>query len=231
MDSRICCPKCGRSTPMEAAAFCPFCGAELAAPPVEADVKEALQAAGSQDDPVKKHELLVRALEKHPDSLAIEEELLHLGRLYERNHRKLDYSVIKCYLLHIYRAPEELTADKRADMRRELFHDPQLERCLSLAPDADAFMTRYLSRLSGEYIRVFLRGDSRVMRVFWGFKLESRAAKLLAAPVAGMLGRIREDTEITDKERDMLYSAFRAAYDKDVGGDTRYLDEALRGEG
>ena len=162
MQQNTACPACGRETPVTSAAFCPYCGAPLdQSAPMDGAAQAALDKALKESDPVKKHRLLLQAREQHPDCLPIEEELLHLGRLYERSASTLDYSVIKCYLLQLYLAPEELSGDKRDAMRRELFCDPQLLACQRLAPDAEAFTRQYLERLSTEFIRIFLRGSNR----------------------------------------------------------------------
>ena len=42
------------------------------------------------------------------------------------------------------------TADQRDAMREELIAHPQLIRCMELAPDADAYMRRYLEKLGVE---------------------------------------------------------------------------------
>ncbi len=227
MPSPAVCPACGKPMPVAEAAFCPFCGSTVKQTPVNADVEAELAKARAQSAPVKKHAILTAALEKYPDSLPLEEELLFLGRLHERKSAGLDFSVIKSYLLHIYRAPQELSEEKQGEMRNELFHDPRLERCLSLAPNADAFMRGYLSRLADEYVNIFLMGDNRLMRTFMGFRMEFRAGKLLAPTIAEMLGRISGDSGLTDTEREMLYDALQKAYLKVSGGDASYLSAAL----
>lgn len=228
MQQNTACPACGRETPVTSAAFCPYCGAPLdQSAPMDGAAQAALDKALKESDPVKKHRLLLQAREQHPDCLPIEEELLHLGRLYERSASTLDYSVIKCYLLQLYLAPEELSGDKRDAMRRELFCDPQLLACQRLAPDAEAFTRQYLERLSTEFIRIFLRGSNRYMQSMLGFRMESRAPKLLAQPAADMLARMRRDTELTADQRDMLYAAFYAAFARAMSGETKWLTEAL----
>ena len=120
------------------------------------------------DRSVKKHKLLLEAQEQYPDCLEVAQELLFLGRLYERSPRKLDFSVIKCHLLHFYLTPDDFSAAQQQQMRTELFEHPDLRRCQELAPDADAFTRKYLERLSRDFINVFLRGSNRYMHSFFG---------------------------------------------------------------
>ena len=103
--SEITCPHCGNPVNAESGIkFCPFCGKALSAAPAQAVTdgeRVVLAKAEGMDDPVKKHALLAEAMAKYPQSLPIAEELLILGRLYERGRGTLDFSVIKCYLLYI----------------------------------------------------------------------------------------------------------------------------------
>lgn len=229
MDTPVLCSKCHNEAP-SGAAFCPFCGTAVELCAADLEARAELKRIDDEKDPVKKHKLIEAALAARPDSLELLTEKLHLGRLYERGRRGVDFSVIKCYLLHIYRAPEELAPDARDEMRRELFGDPLLKRCRELASDAGAFTQKYLARLASEYVQIFLCGDSRVMRSIMGFRLDTNPAKRLAPPVAGMIARVGADKALTSDERDMLISALRAAYAREGDGGTRLLDEALQKE-
>lgn len=224
------CPHCGHTLNLDGGvAFCPYCGGALskAAPaaPSEA-VRAVLQKAELLEDPVKKHALLAQALADHPDSLAVAEELLFLGRLYERNPRTLDFSVIKCNLLNLYLEPDEYSPEQTEAMRAELFTHPDLERCLRLAPDREAFLGHYLTRLSGQFIDLFLRGSSRYMRRFFGFGLDSRAPKLLSYPAARMLAAMGQDEALAPQQRAQLQNAFYRAFTTQVG-DTQWLTQAM----
>ena len=229
--SEIHCPKCGRAVAAETgAAFCPFCGGPIShteAKPDSSEVQALLARAADTDDPVKKHKLLIQAQEAAPDSLAVAEELLFLGRLYQRDSHTLDFSVIKCYLLNPYLEPDSVSSDKRGAMRRELFGGPELERCLALSDDPAAFMIRYLTRLSTQYIDLFLHGSSRYMRRFFGFSLDSRAPKLLAIPAARMLAAMRDDAALTAEQRSTLMHAFFAAFSDRLNGDTQWLKQEM----
>ena len=225
------CPQCGRTLTVDAAAaFCPFCGGALTgdAPAQEsAAVREALQAAERELDPQRKHALLTRAQAEHPESLAIAEELLHLGRLQERSARAVDFTVIKSYLLNLYLEPQSLTPEQYAAMHRELFDHPDLQRCLALSADRAAFLNRYLTRLSTQFVELFLRGSSHYMRRFFGFAMESRAPKLLASPAARMLAAMRDDPDLTAEQRSLLMHAFYTAFSTQMSGETQWLMEAM----
>ena len=149
------CPRCHKEVPAADAVFCPFCGAPVSHKPhtVPDEVKKALAKADKTEDPQKKFAILTEAEKQYPDSLEIAEELLFLGRLHERSPRKIDFSVIKCFLLHMYLTPEDFSEEKKGEMRQEIFHHPQLMKCLSLAADADIYMRRYLEKLSAAFVR------------------------------------------------------------------------------
>ncbi len=225
------CPRCGKMVNVEnGAAFCPFCGAVLQKAGADADrdaVREALKQAEAQTDPKKKYELLIRVRQEHPDSLAVAEELLLLGRLHERDPRRLDFSVIKSYLLNAYLEPDQYTPEQSAAMRRELFEHPDLERCLALAEDRDAFLSHYLTRLSGQFIELFLKGSSQYMRRFFGFGLDSRAPKLLSRPSARVLKAMRNDPLFSEEQRLLLARAFYRAFATQMGEETQWLDGAM----
>jgi hypothetical protein len=225
--SEIACPHCGKPVNAEGGIkFCPFCGKPLATPPAQpvSDAeRDVLQKAEATDDPVKKHRLLTEAMAAYPQSLPIAEELLYLGRLHERGRGTLDFSVIKCYLLDIYLEPDVIPPAKVNAMRAELFSHPDLDRCLALAPDADAFLARYLNRLCCQFIDLFLRGSSKYMRRIFGLGLDSRAPKLLASPTARMLAAMQGDAALSQPQRDLLMRALFDAFDTQLGGDTQWL--------
>jgi len=227
------CQACRRSLPMSDAAFCPYCGATLQTEKraVPDEVKKLLRELEKQKDPVKKHEMLVKAEEKYPDSLEIAEEILLLGRLYERSPKKLDYSVIKCYLLHMYLTPEQFSPDGKDEMRRELFSHPQLLRCLSLAEDENAFLRRYLGRLCAEFVTIFLLSSTYYTKSLFGFRLDSRMGRVLAEPAANMLCAIRSDEALDMQHRALLYDAFYRAFVTETGGESRWVDELLEKRG
>jgi hypothetical protein len=194
-------------------------------------VRAALKKVEETTDPRKKFELLRAAEQEYPQSLGVARELLFLGRLHERGGRNVDFSIIKCFLLMVYLEPGQFTKQRRDELRNELFHHPQLEKCLSLCEDQESFLRQYLLRMAGDFIVLFLRGDSRYMRRIFGFGLDSRAPKLLADPVAGMIQRIQDDEALSPEQRDMLSRTVYQAFAKDMSQDTQWLDEKLHKAG
>lgn len=229
--SEIQCPHCGRKLSTESgAAFCPYCGGALSQPqaaPEDSAVRELLAKVETLTDPVKKYALLHSAQAQYPKSLAIAEELLFLGRLHERNPKVLDFSVIKCYLLMIYLEPETMMPEKIGALRRELFDCPELDACLALCEDQTAFLNKYLTRLSGQFIDLFLHGSSKYMHRFFGLGLDSRAPKLLAAPVAHMLAAMRDDPVLSAEQRSLLMHALYAAYNARFMSDMQWLQKEM----
>ena len=227
------CPACCRELPFSDAAFCPYCGKALpkAQPEVPQEVKQLLSDLGRQKDPVQKHKLLTQAQQRFPDSLEIAEEILFLGRLHERSPKKLDYAVIKCYLWQMYLTPKDFSLEQQNAMREELLRHPHLMRCLRLAPDADAFMRRYLRRLAGEFVHVFLMGSTHYTRSVFGFRIDNRMGRVLAEPAADMLCAIRRDEALVPDERVMLYDAFYHAFVTETGGESQWLDTLLEKKG
>jgi hypothetical protein len=221
--SEISCPKCHKPIgAAEEAAFCPFCGERL--------VKEEgpdLSAALAQDDPVKKHDMLLALREQYPESLAVAEQILYMGRLYERSKKGLDFSVIKCYVLNVYLEPKSMKPDQREELRREIFHHPDLDACLKLTEDPEVFLRCYLERLSEDFTHLFLKGSSLYMHAFFGYVNERKAPKNLAAPAAGMLMAMRQDETLTGKQRTLLMQSFYRGFAHQMDGQTQYLDELL----
>jgi hypothetical protein len=217
------CPKCHKViSAADGAAFCPYCGEKMsAAGPDLADL-------ANEPNPVKRHERLLAFREQYPESLEVAEELLMLGRLYERGKRGLDFSIIKSYVLNVYLEPDTLRKDKREALQREIFNHPDLDVCLSLCEDGDLFLRRYLTRLSEDFIRLFLKGSTVHMHAIFGYMNAGKAPKHLALPAAGMLRAMRADGELTDAQRKLLMQAFYAAFARQMDGETRYLDELLQ---
>ena len=226
------CPSCQRELPVADGAFCPYCGAALEkGDELPEPVRAALEAAGKENDPVKKHRMLTEARQAFPNCLPIEEELLFLGRLYERDGKKPTFDVIKCFLLHPYLTPKEFSAAKRDAMREELFHHEQLERCKALATDPDVFLSHYLERLSEEFVRLFLEGSTYYMRSFFGFTSRKNAPRLLAEPAAQMIGNMAADEALTPEERKALTHAFYRGFSRRMDGQTEWLRQEMERQG
>lgn len=225
----VTCSACRKTVEGEGVAFCPYCGARLSvpsAPEIGAEEQKLLNEVRSQDDPVKKHRLIEEGLARFPDSFSLHEEALYLGRLWQRDGRRLDFSVIKCHLLHIYLTPGEFTAQQRADKRNELFHDTDLEACKRISGRGDEFTAESLRKLSAQFTDLFLKGSNTYNRTFFGFHVERNADRALSSPAAGMVTRMHGDTELSAEERDMLCRAFCRGY-TDALGSGACLREAL----
>lgn len=227
------CPRCGRPVQTEDAAFCAFCGAPIRS--MQGETPEGacrmLNRAEEMKDPVRKHALLCEAQKQYPDCLAVEEALLFLGRLHERDARKIDFSVIKSYLWHMYLTPQQFNAQQTDAMRAELTGHPQLQKCLSLAPDADVFMRHYLEKLAADFVNLFLKGSTHYSRTLFGFRMDSRMGKILSSPMAAMLGNIQADSALTNEHRAMMYDALYRAFLSEVNGDSQWVDALLREKG
>ncbi|MDD3335195.1 MAG: zinc ribbon domain-containing protein [Eubacteriales bacterium] len=224
------CPACKRELPVIGAAFCPYCGASLTSEE-NPKVRDLLAAAMKTTDPVRKHELLLAARKEYPDCLSVEKELLHLGRLYQRDARAPRFDVIKCYLIQFYLTPKEFSADQRNAMRQELFEDEQLKRCQSLAPDAEGFTRDYLIRLSEEFIQLFLESSNYYMRSFFGITNRKGAPKYLADPAAQILINMRGDQGLSKERQALLSHAFYTAFSNRMNGEIAPLDEELEKAG
>lgn len=223
------CPRCHKTMQTADAAFCAYCGAPLRAQddPVSPEVRAFLKQADQQQDPAKKHALLLEGRKRFPDCLPIEEELLYLGRLYERSPKKMDFSIIKCHLWHMYLTPEEFSAEKKRQMREELTGHPQLLRCMALSGEPQTYLRRYFERLAREFVALFLKGSNHYTRAFMGIRLDSRMERVLAEPLAKMMYNIMRDSEVKDADRDMMYDALYRAFLSETGGDARWVDAEL----
>lgn len=229
MSSPVC-PRCHKPAQVADTAFCAYCGAPMRAMQQSSmpdEAREMLRQAEKTKDPVEKRRLLLQAQEQFPDCLEIAEAILFLGRLYERNPRKLDFSVIKCYLWHMYLTPREFSEEQKSAMRTELFEHPDLLRCQQLSTDADLFTRLYLEKLGREFVNLFLKSSNHYTRTMFGFRLDNRMSRVLAEPAAQMMYAIHTDTQLDGDRRDLLYDALYRAFLSETGGESRYVDEKL----
>ena len=238
------CPLCGGSMELEARAQaqvdCPHCQGSLEAvmngravilkarKPLRQEDPQALkllEAAEKAQDPVKRFKLLSDALSLYPDSLALNRALLFHGRLHERDGKTVDYSVIKCYLLHPFEAPGEHTPQERQACFAELFEGEQLQKCMALSPDGESFYQDYLAEICAQYVQIFLKGSSRHMVSMFGIPL-GKPEKNLSHPAAKIIRAIQAEELLTPRQKEDLAAAFRQGYLK-VLGSTDYLDALL----
>jgi len=224
----IICRQCGKMIEGEGLAFCPYCGAKLAAEtpavPRNEEAEKWIKKAEAVTSYPEKKKILQKGLEACPDSRDIAWEMLFVGEPGPKKGRTLDFSIIKCWILEIYRKPGEFSAEKRDSMRAQLFDAPELKECLQRFEDPEQKQKDYLLRLCREYIAIFLEGDSQVMGRLFGFSLERNKEKRLAEPVARMIRMMQADEKLSPEQREQLCKAMRVAYITRASGNEQYLD-------
>ena len=240
---KLLCPLCGEETQVpdtEEAFACEKCGKRVrrvaygkafllqeagASLPGEEQALALVTKAEDEEDPVRKKKLLDEALALCPDSLAVNRELLHLGRLWQRNPRKPDFHIIKCYLLHALQEPEEETPQMREEMLRELMAGDDLQKCLRLASSPEEFMTQYLQRICREYIQIFLASSGQYGGRVFGFQMFNRA-RAMAPAVARMIRNA--DRLMPPDEAKQVQSALKEAFKQETLDEKGWLDKALQ---
>ena len=226
----IICRQCGRTIETEGVAFCPYCGTKLEAATHVTETPEEekwLRKAAQVKSYPERREILLKGRKECPDSREIRWELLFTGEQEDKRRWTVDFSVIKCWVLEMYRKPGDFTEEKRNRMREKLFEDPELKECLEMYGDPEGKQREYLQRLSREYVELFLEGSNEVMGSFLGFHSDRNKDKKLAVPVAEMIKRVREDEKLSTDQREQLWKALYQGYAARNGGRTEYLDERL----
>ena len=227
------CGSCGKRIEGEGIAFCPYCGAKLAAESTpeprneEAEkwVSKALAAASYPE----RRKILLKGLEACPGSREIEWELLFIGESEKKKmwSKGIDFSIIKSWILEIYRTPEEFSTEKKEQMHALLFDAPELARTMNRFEHPEEKQQEYLQRLCREYVELFLEGSNLVMGNIFGLRIERNKEKKLAVPVAQMIVRIRADEKLLPEQREQLWKAMYQAYGARTGGKMVYLDELI----
>lgn len=161
---------------------------------IEEKIKDILQ----DRDPIRIHYALCDLDKKYPGNLAIHRALLLQGRLHERNPKKLDYSVIHCYLLQVFLEPETLSKEQKNSFLQELIQGENLSTCLHLCPDKNKFLQNYYEEISNRFIDLFLLGSSKYMKSFFGLSMSRNPAKTLANPIAKMILNIWDTDALGD---------------------------------
>lgn len=221
------CIHCGSTIAVEEGQqlrFCPFCGKPLTAEQGPSDLEKRIHA---EKKPKKKYAIIQEALRVNPDDLEANRALLFHGRLHEPMTRGsgIDFSIIKCYLLHIFDDPSaysDAVLDAKYD---ELLRDAQLQRTMTLSGDPETFFADYIGRLAFEYIDLFLRGDSKYASVAFGFaRSMDSIARRVAPVVRHMLDEIAISARLTGEERALLLTAVREGYGRVFPGQQKNLD-------
>ena len=229
----ITCMQCGKQIEGEGMAFCPYCGAKIpekANPegPVNEEAEKWIRKAMAVTSFPDRKKILLQALNACPDSREIRWELLFVGEEEPKKRSfALDFSIIKCFILEIYRSPGDFSEDRRNRMRARLFDDPQLRETCALFDDPAQKQREYIQRLCREYIEIFLEGNNQVMGNWFGIRLERNREKKLAVPVSDMIRRMKKDEKLFPEQREQLVQAMVQAYAAKTGGKTEYLDSAL----
>ena len=225
------CSGCGKQIEGEGIAFCPWCGAKLEtgkAP--EARNEEAdrwIRKALSVNSYPERKKILTEAQKACPGSREIAWEQLFIGETETKRGKGIDFSIIKSWILEIYRTPEEFSTEKKEQMHALLFDAPELARTMNRFEHPEEKQQEYLQRLCREYVELFLEGSNLVMGNIFGLRIERNKEKKLAVPVAQMIVRIRADEKLLPEQREQLWKAMYQAYGARTGGKMVYLDELI----
>ena len=231
------CPACGKKLETEGAAFCPFCGVSLGTGTESAETsgsnglsekaRTLLDRAARAESLPEKNKWLLKAREDSPGCFPVEWELLFIG--HEKPVRgRMDFGIIKSYLLKMYISPQEFSDSRKQQDREELFGDPQLLKCMALSPEPeDATLWKYLLRLCAEFIDLFLAGDNQINKTIFGFHLDRNPEKTLSRAAADVMRNILADDKMPKEKRTLLYRAFYQAMNDRLKGNTQWLDELL----
>ncbi len=219
------CRQCGKIiTGKEEMSFCPFCGCRLEGEKPERE--KWLKKIGEARTYPERKAVLEKALQELPDDPELEWEALFIGHTDEKS-KAVQMSIIKSYLLEIYRTPGDFSRAQRDRMRTELFQDPQLLRCLERTENPQQRRYDYLLRLSKEHISIFLEGNNRIMGNWFGLRTEKRREKLMAPAAASIILRMQQDDSLPEEERKALSGAYYQAFSDLMDGKTSFLEEEL----
>lgn len=227
------CKNCGFVPEKADFLFCPRCGAKLdaAAAPADEALMQKLNAVLQKQDIAGVHSGLLALREEYPKNLEVEKQLLLCGDPEAHPRRRNPYRAIRCYLLQMYLEPGEFSDEEKDEMRRELFHHPQLERCLALCENRETFLLDYLEELSLRFADIFMKGSNLYMRSFMGIRSLQQPHKLLAPHAARALWNMQRDEALAPDERQLLMKAFYRGYRRSVDGITAPLDSILSEQG
>ena len=209
------CIRCGKEITGDGMSFCPYCGGRLAVPETGASSEEAakwIRKAMKVTSLPERKGILEKARAACPGDPGIEWEILFIGTPDPKPQRgKLDFSIIKSWLLQIYRKPEDFSREKRDAMRRELFEGPQLKSVLAASADPEKKTREYLERLCREYVEIFLKEDNQLMGNIFGLRIGRNRDKILQETVSAMIRRVDADEELTPEQKQMLQDAMARA--------------------
>lgn len=195
--------------------------------PMDADVNALLDMSRKETDPVFRHKLLMRAKDINPDDIAVQRAILMLGKLHEKSNKGVDFTKIKCYILHVFEHPEKHSEDDIKSYAMELFNDPQLLLCLRLANDSKDFLEKYLLEIFSDYIRIFVAGDSSNVPSVFGIRPKHSMGRYLAKPMADIISNMMSCPYFTKEQQQLASGLFYRRCFQFLGGDIKWLDEEL----
>lgn len=209
------CIGCGKEIPGEGMTFCPYCGTRIAAAEerkVSGEAAEWIAKAMKKTSLPDRRIILEKAKEACPEDPAIDWELLFIGTPDPKPKRgTIDFSIIKSWVLQMYRNPGDFSAEKKDAMRRELFDSPQLLAVLEMYEDPARKHREYLERLCREYVDIFLKEDNRLTGTFFGLRLGRNLNRLIGETMETMAERVGTDEKLTAEQKQMLQEAMRKA--------------------
>ncbi len=195
--------------------------------PMDADVNALLDMERKEPDPVFRHKLLMRANDINPDDIAVQRAILMLGKLYEKSNKGVDFTKIKCYILHVFEHPEKHSEEDIKACATELFNDPQLLLCLRLANDGKKFLEKYLLEIFSDYIRVFIAGDSSNVPSVFGISPKHSLGRYVAKPMADIISNMMSCPYFTKEQQQLAAGLFYHKCFQFLGGEVKWLDENL----
>ena len=236
---KLLCPRCGAETEAQQneSFACGHCGGWLSCVPNgmawmlipanhtlpgEEEAMKLVRRSEEGGDPAARKKLLDQAIALCPDSLSVNKAVLLFGRLGDPCKDLTDHHRFKCYLLHVFEGDEKPAMQEA--MLRELTEDPQLQRCLSLAPDRQAFIEDYCLSMCREYINLFIRGNSQYNGTIFGFRF-GNLPKRCSVPVALMIYNMGQ-VSLPAPYDTVLPAAMRKAFESEIG-EPGWLNEAL----
>ncbi|MCL1965512.1 MAG: hypothetical protein FWF69_10735 [Firmicutes bacterium] len=213
----IQCLRCGEEMRVKEGRMprvCPFCGKPFAEEPDPMALSPLDERLLKERSPQKKYRMIQEALSAAPNDFSANRALLFHGRLHEpMRGNGVDFSIIKSHLFSVFEKPEAYGNAALEAKYDELLRGPQLQKTMSLAPDAEKFFEAYLRRLAREYIDLFIRGASRNNQSVFGFALrDDSVARKCVAPVRRMLRSIRASERLDDQTKLLLLDAVKDGY-------------------
>ena len=199
--------------------FCPLCGKEI-----EADggdkVAALLAEAAKIEDPVRKYEVLNRALALAPADPEVNRQLLYLGRMYERGG-KPDFYRIPFWPLTALEHPGEVPKKEKQKMLDTFFKNPEVGRVAELFEDRDGFLADYYDYMALMYVDIMMKG-STANNSFLGFpRRKDEVCRRCANGLVTMLKNL-DKAEIPSEEqkttlRASLIRAFGKVFEEEHG--------------